>query len=226
MPAIKNHIQKRLQTLSIVGLSGIRKQFLKDKHFSIIANNCWGGKVYQHYGLEYQSPTVGLYFFASDYIEFCKNLDHYLNSQLKFITGEESKHYQELANRKQEYKPIGILDNSVEIVFLHYADQKEAYEKWNRRVDRVQKNNIILKFSEMDLCRPEHIELFNKLPYKKKVCFTANEYSNCASSVQVLKICRDNRVADDTKYYADYIDLTSFINNGEIKRKKASRMQT
>ena len=39
MPAIKNHIQKRLQTLSIVGLSGIRKQFLKDKHFSRTDNH-------------------------------------------------------------------------------------------------------------------------------------------------------------------------------------------
>ena len=35
--------------------------------FTIISNNCWGGLVYQHYNLSYDSPTVGCYFFALTY---------------------------------------------------------------------------------------------------------------------------------------------------------------
>lgn len=31
----------------------------RNKSFTIISNNCWGGLVYQKVGLGYQSPTIG-----------------------------------------------------------------------------------------------------------------------------------------------------------------------
>ena len=37
--------------------------------FTIISNNCWAGLVYQHFGLPYNTPTAGLFFFAQDYLE-------------------------------------------------------------------------------------------------------------------------------------------------------------
>ena len=48
----------------------IRRKGLENTDFTIISNNCWGGMVYESYNLPKQSPTVGLFFMASDYILF------------------------------------------------------------------------------------------------------------------------------------------------------------
>lgn len=55
------------------------------KPFTIISNNCWGGLVYQYYGFGYDTPTVGMYFFAEDYVKFVSNLKHYLEIDIHFI---------------------------------------------------------------------------------------------------------------------------------------------
>ena len=83
-----------------------RRQRLNRCDFSIISNNCWGGSVYRYFGLPYQSPTAGLYFFASDYVRFSANLRHYLASPLEFIDAHESLHWDVLKNRGEVDKPI------------------------------------------------------------------------------------------------------------------------
>ena len=52
---------------------------------TIISNNCWGGNVYQKFGLKYTSPTIGLFMIGEDYVKFCKNLRYYSTLNLKFI---------------------------------------------------------------------------------------------------------------------------------------------
>lgn len=214
-------IHLRTDEFSIKALTGIRQQYLNQKKITIISNNCWAGWVYRRYGLEYQSPTIGLYMFAHDYIDFCKHFDTYLHSHLQFIPANESRYYEELIKRDQLDVPIGLLDNQIEIVFLHYSSEKEAYEKWTRRVKRVRMHNLAFKFSEMNLCTEKDIEEFDRLPYQKKVCFTANKYPFYQCCVPIEKVVKDGRVTDDTTYYADYIHLTRFLNDGVIKLNKA-----
>ena len=60
-------------------LSTKRRNKLNNTDFSIISNNCWGGSVYRRYGLQYKSPTIGLYFFAEEYIKFLMNLEISIN---------------------------------------------------------------------------------------------------------------------------------------------------
>ena len=146
----------------------IIKHSVKSRDFSIISNNCWAGTVYRYLDMPYLSPTAGLYFFSEDFIKFVSNLHYYLNTPLKFINANESKYYKELERRNQTDKPIGIIDD-VEIVFLHYKSQEEAKEKWDRRKSRVNYDNIILKFSRMNLCTQEHIEAFDSLPFENKI---------------------------------------------------------
>lgn len=143
------------------------KRSIRNKNFSVISNNCWAGRLYQYLDMPYLSPTAGLYFFAPDYIKFVSDLRRYLAVPLRFIEAEESKYYDELRKRNQTDKPIGILDD-VEIVFLHYKTKEEAEEKWNRRRERVNFDNIIIKFSRMDLCTEQEIEKFDKLSFKNK----------------------------------------------------------
>lgn len=75
----------------------------------------------------------------------------------------------------------------------------------------------------MNLCSHKDIEEFNQLPYKKKVCFTASKYSFYQCCVPVEKVVRDGHLADDTTYYADYINLTRFLNYGAIQLNKAAQ---
>ena len=55
-------------------ISRFRRKKILNIDFSIISNNCWAGWVYRRYGIEYRTPTVGLFIMPSDYIIFLKNL--------------------------------------------------------------------------------------------------------------------------------------------------------
>ena len=97
----------------------LRKE-LKSEDFTIISNNCWGGMIYESYGIKKMSPTVGMFFMAEDYLEFLSHLDEYLKAELRFIKPENSKWKDE--NPTSGY-PLGVLnlgEKSVEIFFLHY----------------------------------------------------------------------------------------------------------
>jgi len=50
---------------------------LKNRNFTIVSNNCWGGEVYRGFGLPYQTPFVGLFLFPACYIKLLKNLKNY-----------------------------------------------------------------------------------------------------------------------------------------------------
>jgi uncharacterized protein (DUF1919 family) len=117
--------------------------------------------------MPYLTPTVGLYFFADDYLKFVKDLSHYLESELTFINTDESRYKDVLLKRKEDHVPIGKIDD-VEIVFLHYKSEAEAKEKWDRRKARVNYDNLYFKFSKMNLCTEDHLREFAALPYENK----------------------------------------------------------
>ena len=84
-------IIRKLREKTNLYFAGERRRQLRDSCFTIISNNCWAGTVYRYFGLPYLSPTVGLYFFASDYVKFASNLRHYINTPLRFISSSESR---------------------------------------------------------------------------------------------------------------------------------------
>lgn len=75
----------KIQKYKRLGLANFRKKQLKFTEFTIISNNCWGGIVYESYNLPKQSPTIGLFFMAKDYIEFLSDLKGYIYGELTFI---------------------------------------------------------------------------------------------------------------------------------------------
>lgn len=158
------------------------RKAIGQSEFTIISNNCWGGMVYESYGLRKQSPTVGLFFVASDYIKFVTNLRGYLSAPLTFIRPEDTrwKDVEEVTGdgRFGSY-PIGVLtcgDDSVEVFFLHYHSEQEAYEKWTRRCERVNWAHMLVKFNDQNGCTAQEIERFLALPYAHKVVFTCHEW--------------------------------------------------
>ncbi len=187
------------------------KRSVKNKDFTVISNNCWAGKVYQYLDMPYLSPTVGLYFFASDYLNFISDLHHYLDMPLKFVPAEESKYYQQLKERNQLDKPIGLLDD-VEIVFLHYKSAQEAEEKWNRRKARVNFDNIIIKTSDMNLCIENHLKAFDSLPFNNKFILTKNRPLKHKCEIYIKDKNKSDELVNDTIPFPRNISLKKILN--------------
>lgn len=195
----------------------LRSLRIKNKEITIVSNNCWGGFMYQSYNLKYNSPFIGLFMFAPDYIKLLDKFNDYisLNSRMEFIDKVESKF---VRNIKSDY-PIGLLkiedstnQEDIEIHFLHYSTKEEAAEKWFKRIKRVNKNNMIVKFCDRDLCTPELIHKFDLLPFKNKVCFTSTKYENL-DSVCYLPPCKGlPYVEDEWKISPKYWDFVKTAN--------------
>lgn len=182
----------------------IRRSKLKTKDFTIISNNCWGGFVYQYYGLKYNSPTIGLFFVGSDYVKFCNNIKHYIKQELEFIPFETSKNY-EIIKGGEPY-PVGRLDD-IEIYFMHYKSQEEATEKWNRRCQRINWDNMIYKISQREGYTRKDIEEFMKINDGYKISFS---YEQVEGSIWVQEL--KNHKGDEMELLQGYYDFRNMLN--------------
>jgi len=193
----------------------INRSKIKCKDFSVISNNCWGGFVYQMFGFEYTSPTIGLFIMESDYIKFVSDLNVYLLKPLEFIRPEDSRFYNKLTNDGQNpiSYPVARLDD-VDIFFMHYHSEEEAREKWQRRCKRINFDRLIVKISERNDCNEEIIDAFCKLPFKNKLCFTQKKYENHECCVFVNGFEEANKSGiDETELTLKSINIFNFINN-------------
>lgn len=151
---------------------------------SIISSNCFAGRIMQDIRMEYNSPTLGLYFMYPDYIEFLKNLKFYLTkAKIQFVEKSKYPLGNERREKRSQWYPIGTLDGKVEIHFLHYHTEQEAAEKWYRRASRVNFDNLFIIGMDQNLCTEQDIREFDKLPYNNKIIFStynlpleSNEY--------------------------------------------------
>ena len=194
--------------------SWIQRKKLKNKNFTIIGNSCFTGGIYHKFGLKYSSPTIWTYFFPEDYIRFLENLDWYLKQPLEF--SKETKHSlaTPLWGKTRNNYPIGVLDGSVEIHFMHCKSEKEAYEKWTRRAERINFNNIFVAFSDGEEFKEEQLEQFDKLPFKHKLFFSAKPRSNLSYAVFVKCYEKGPYVFDSTRNrrYEKYVDVAKWLN--------------
>lgn len=181
MPTIEGVRLKILKYDRLI-FGNVHQKKLKNKKFTIISNNCWAGETYEYYKLQKQSPTIGCFFMADDYICFLKNLKAYLNAPLTFIKPSDSKwkEYPQVSGDKRfGTYPIGKLSlghESIEIFFLHYHSEEEVRCKWIRRCQRIQWSNLLVKFNDQNECKEQHVAEFFKLPYKNKIFFTCKEW--------------------------------------------------
>lgn len=142
---------------------------LNNKNFTIISNNCWGGMIYQKYGLQYLSPTVGLFFLGKDFVKLAGDWKRYFNKQLRFIKWEESTFFSQL--KDSEPFPVALLDD-IEVYFMHYSSEEEARTKWNRRLKRINPEHMLFKLSQREGCDSYDIKEFLKIPNINKLCFS------------------------------------------------------
>ena len=188
----------------------IRSIRIRNKQVTIISNNCWGGFMYQSCRIKYNSPFIGLYMYAPEYIALLRNLKYNLSQPLRFIKHEQSKY----KNIVPTQYILGVLgDTGIEIVFMHYHLEEEALEKWNRRMRRINWNNMIVKFSDTDFgCSDNLIEEFDKMPFEHKVCFTAKKHPKCNSVIYMPEFKDQPFVLYEWAYSYKYYDFVKEAN--------------
>lgn len=176
---------------------------LHNKKFTIIGNDCTAAAIYRKLGLQYTTPTVGLYFKAADYIKLLENFERYINSPLTF--SEVPTTY-----------PIGILGGDIEVHFQHYRTKEEAAEKWNRRVKRIEHQNLFFLFVQRHQFKEEHLGQFEKLPFDNKIFFSNTKRTSECSVL--LTDYEDQEIGNlfDTYKYEKNFDPVKWL-NGEQK---------
>lgn len=200
---------------------------LKNKEFSILSNNCWGGTVYDRYALPYRTPTIGLWIPPEDYIKLLENPKFYFNNELKQINYRESHVADLLIERKKSGRYDFDLDDliigrvvDVDIVFIHYKTFDDAKKKWDRRKQRINWDNLVVKFNDQNECKTEDYQSFLQLPYKNKLFFTAREeWCTEPYCIFLKQYANDGYVVNDTTHGDVPLDLTNYL-NGIFKNNK------
>lgn len=216
MTGYKQRVCRKINAILDKKLVTLRRRSINNTDFSIICNNCWAGYVYRRFGLPYLTPTVGLYFFADDFIKLCSNVKGYMEKTLEFISYTESRYKDILEDKKQTQVPLARLGD-IEVVFLHYATREEAAEKWQRRVERINYDNLIFKFSKMNFCTDEHLKRFDALKARKKICFVPSEcMTEIKCGIRFANVTGAEDIMDDTSEYARYVNLRKMINSSRV----------
>ncbi len=181
----------------------LRRLRLKNKTPTIICNNCLGGIIYHDMGLQFNSPTINLWFTNEDFIKFAKNLDYYTHCDIEQIYDGVRKY------------PIGLMrrgEETVTVYFMHYGTFEKAVDKWRERVERINYDNLYCIFENAVSTDPndEVCREFFELDYKNKMMITR------------IKSLKGNENACYLKLYEkDYItgDILSYKNDVSLKRK-------
>lgn len=180
---------------------------LQNRDFSLLASNCNGCILSHDLGLQFRSPFVNLWLYPGDYLKYLKDMDHYINSDLKFIS-EEGIDY-----------PVALLDD-IRIYFQHYHSKEEAAEKWTERTKRINRNNLFILFTDTDGCTMEQLKEFDALPYQHKAVYTHLPYADIKSAVYIpgfedsdAGMAFAYRNPFTGKRYYDAFDYISWFNN-------------
>lgn len=208
------HFKKRQEIKILENLKNkhlIEIQKISSSNFTIISANCWGGSVYEDLKLQYLTPTVGLFFYAPCYIEFLKDLEAYMQASPEFINHSKYPEANQYRNQNYAY-PIGLLNKKVEIHFLHYKTEQEALEKWERRKQRINWENLFIACTDRDRMTTELMKEFDQLPYAKKVIFTAKKYPDIKSAVQIKAYKKQMEVGDlyNERYFINITKLFKY----------------
>jgi uncharacterized protein (DUF1919 family) len=176
---------------------------LKNKNFTIISNDCWGGEVYRDFNIPYFTPFVGLMMMAPCYLELLKDLQKNLSSPLTFISSSKYEGVNALREKSSHPFPIGLLNGSCEVHFLHYQTPEEAL-------------NLFIKFDgSKDYCTSQLLEDFDKLPFRKKLCFGNAPVQGISSFVYSKGWISDGKAM--YKISCQDFDVVNWLNCGSGK---------
>lgn len=161
----------------------------------LITNNCYGIKYYSLHEIRYNTCFIGLFIHAPCYIKLLENYNHVM--KLPLVECVKSKYVD-----NPSY-PVGILDNDIEIHFMHYNSFNQALHKWKRRKERMLDIQLCtIKMDDRDGYTEDLGRRFVSLPYKNKLLFLSKK--NFFPSKYVIKTHYIDMCPDGKKLEEDY----------------------
>lgn len=191
----------------------LQQRQLTNRDFTLVSNDCWGAEVYKYFDLPWNTPFIGLFLMADDYLRLVTNLRRYMDSELTFIP--ESRHEFVRESRQRNPYPVGLLGGEVEVQFLHYHSQEEAAEKWARRTARMHWDNLVVKFDAgKDGATITQARQFDNLPYRRLILLK-EPMPGLTSGVVVSRYTPDG--LEQFKASLLDFDLPAWLNSGRIE---------
>lgn len=187
------------------------------QHYSVLSMNCFGGHIYQDFKIPYESPTAGLFFFADDFCALLEDLN-ILKRNIVFVPKSKWKLANEKMPTREHPYPIGVFEGTdIEIHFLHYYTEKDALDKWNRRMKRFNFEKFIAIGFQQNECTKESIERFEKLNIQNKVFFT-NWDLNLPHAIYMEEFKDKESSPDPYKYVNNYYRyLVDYIKRNSLR---------
>lgn len=158
-------------------------------------------------GERFNSPTINLFFGAEDYVKFLEKLDYYLGQTLLEVQSDRGY-------------PIARLGD-ITIYFMHYSSFAEAKKSWEKRVVRINRDNLYIILVQQNDCTTEILQRFDNLPYEHKLALTACPMPdiNCSYYIpgsekpngDVMDLCRYKGKFTGRRWIDDF-DYVDFLN--------------
>lgn len=196
----------------------LRKR-VRNRSFSIVCNNCWGGAIYQDLGMIYSTPFVGLFLYPECFVKLTADFQRLIQHPIRFIT--ESRYGMANEHRKKHYTyPIGLLGDDIEVHFIHTHQIDQAKASWERRLKRLQLKRLYFALIQRELCTVEHCESFLKQAKEPRVVFANFPNPQYESWVHLEECKKFPYVTDLVKYpylYRKRFDVANWLNRGDLK---------
>lgn len=185
---------------------------LKVDKLVIVASDCTGGMLYHDLKKEFCSPTINLFFSATDYIKFLKNPDFYFDLKME-----------EIIQNEYDYPVAKLGDITLHLV--HYKTVEEAQIKWKERSERFKENggqNMFCIMNDRNWCTEQDLIDFDNLSYRNKVVFTHIPHPEIKCAYYIRGFENDDYVGTMTKFVSpfsikrvmDQFDFVNWINKG------------
>lgn len=146
---------------------------LKNKDFTILCPNCIGGNIYHRLGLQFRTPTINMFMSQADFIKLIHDPNQYFTRELQFVP------------TKQPF-PVAKLQD-ITINFNHDTSSRDAAEKWYRRRERINLDNLyIILYEEQPFSREEILSL-QKISCKRLVVLTNEKNHTDLPYVRYIK---------------------------------------
>jgi uncharacterized protein (DUF1919 family) len=217
---LMRRVEHRALVAGLAGSAPYYRKRLHNRDFSIISNDCWGAEVYQHLDLPYRTPFVGLFLAAPCFLRMLGDLPGHLGGSLEFIEQSGYPYLERARRRSPRPYPVGLLAGAVELHFVHYETEQEARAKWERRVERVDYDNLFVKLSaDKDLCTRDRIEQFDAMPYSRKLCLTARPYAGIDCAVRVPGYVSNG--ATMYRVCLPHVNVVRWLNGGQASRRRS-----
>lgn len=194
---------------------------LRNDNFTIIANSCIAGVMYNKLGKKFLSPTINLWIHDVEFFRFVRDLDYYLKQPLRFVSNN--------------YGYPTAYCGDVMIHFNHYKDEDEAANKWYERLKRINRDNVFIICSdrpmENEYVSHEDMLSLKDVQCKGKVIFSVRQYDDIDYIVP-LPMASDGEwvnayMFDKSKYFHRWRwetawDWVHWLNTGEVRLRKCT----